>query len=262
METNTTNPSDPIQPTLFNLPDLPKNDGQPQPPAAPPRLRPIQRHQIEMREESLDQRLPAEHPARAVWAYVEQLDLSLLYARIKAVEGHKGRDATDPKVLLALWLYATIKGVGSARQLGELCVNHRVYEWLAGGASLNYHTLSDFRVDHGDVLDELFTHSVATLLHQGLVQLQRVAQDGMRVRANAGSSSFHREATLQRCLAEAEAQVQTLKTQVGNDAVGRRQKAARKRVAEERVQRVQRAFRCRGVAHVDHGSRSAQDENA
>jgi transposase len=189
-----------------------------------------------MRTESLDQRLPAEHLARDIWAYLEQLDLAPLYARIKAVEGHKGRDATDPKVLFALWLYATLDGVGSGRKLDELCRNDRPYEWLAGGASLNYHTLSDFRVQHGDVLDRLLTDSVATLLHQGLTDLKRVAQDGMRVRASAGAASFRREPTLRRCLAEAEVQVQALKQQVDEDAtaVSRRQEAARQRAAEDR----------------------------
>lgn len=243
---NPTTPTPPhsTQPTLFEMPESPADDTKPMAAAAQPRLRPIQRHQIEMREESLDQRLSDEHPARDVWAYVEQLDLSPLYVKIKAVEGHKGRDATDPRVLLALWLYATIAGIGSARKLADLCQNHRAYEWLAGGASLNYHTLADFRVDHAEVLDELFTNSVATLLHQGLVQLKRVAQDGMRVRASAGSSSFHREPTLQRCLVDAEAQVQALKTQVGDDpaAVSRRQKAARERAAVQRRDRVQRAL--------------------
>lgn len=240
-----------MQPRLFDLPEGPEGD-RPMAPAGPtpaasaarPRLRPVVRNQIEMRTESLDQRLPAVHQARDVWAYVEQLDLSALYAEIQAVEGRPGRDTTDPRVLVALWLYATIDGVGSARKLDELCRNDRPYEWLAGGASLNYHTLSDFRVNHGDVLDELFTHSVATLVHQGLVEFKRVAQDGMRVRASAGASSFRREPTLRRCLEEAEAQVQALKLQVGEEttAVSQRQQAARQRAARERQERLQRAL--------------------
>jgi transposase len=242
MDTNTPIPPESSQPLLFAMPESPAGNASPS--AEPrPRLRPIERHQVEMRTESLDQRLPAEHLARDIWAYLEQLDLAPLYARIKAVEGHKGRDATDPKVLFALWLYATLDGVGSARKLDELCRNGRPYEWLAGGASLNYHTLSDFRVQHGDVLDRLLTDSVATLLHQGLTDLKRVAQDGMRVRASAGAASFRREPTLRRCLAEAEVQVQALKQQVDEDAtaVSRRQEAARQRAAEDRRARLQRA---------------------
>ena len=242
MNSNTPTPPHSTQPLLFALPE--PVAAEPRTVTPPPRLRPIERQQCAMHVESLDQRLPADHPARDVWAYVEHLDLSALYAPIKAVEGGRGRDATDPRVLLALWLYATIDGVGSARKLDDLCASDRAYEWLAGGASLNYHTLSDFRVEHGAVLDELFTHSVATLLQQGLVTLQRVAQDGMRVRASAGGASFRREPTLRRCLQEAEAQVQALKTQVGDDpaALSRRQEAARQRGADERQQRLQRAL--------------------
>jgi transposase len=244
-------PTDSSQPGFFDLSDGSEGDRPtgpagptPATPAARPRLRSIVRNQIEMRTESLDQRLPAVHQARDVWAYVEQLDLSAVYGEIQAVEGRPGRDTTDPRVLVALWLYATIDGIGSARKLDELCRNDRPYEWLAGGASLNYHTLSHFRVSHGDVLDELFTHSVATLLHEDLIDLKRVAQDGMRVRASAGASSFRREPTLRRCLEEAEAQVQALKLQVGEEAtaVSQRQEAARQRAARERQERLQRAL--------------------
>lgn len=244
MNTTTSIRADSPQAVLFDLPPVPADIPQPTSTAAPPRLRPIERHQVEIRGESLDQRLPSAHTARDVWAYVAQLDLSAVYAKIKAVEGHKGRDATNPHVLFALWLYATIDGVGSARKLDELCRSERAYEWLAGGASLNYHTLADFRVGHDEVLDGLFTSSVAALLHQDLVTLQRVAQDGMRVRASAGAASFRREPTLLRCLQEAEAQVQALKPQVGEDAGAgsRRQQAAQERAACARRERVQQAL--------------------
>ena len=173
--------------------------------SAKPRFQRAERRQIEWRPLSLDQMLPAEHSARQVWASVESLDLSELYRRIRAVEGHVGRDPIDPKILVALWLFATIDGVGSARRLDRLCTEHFAYLWLCGGVSVNYHTLSDFRVQHVEILDRLLTQSVATLLHQGLIALNRVAQDGMRVRASAGSSSFRRRPSLEECLIEAEA---------------------------------------------------------
>jgi transposase len=209
-----------------------------------PRLRPIQRCQVEMRCASLDQLLPPEHEARSVWAYVEGLDFAPLLQKIQAVEGQAGRDANDPRVLLGLWLFATIQGVGSARELDRLCDEHLAYQWLCGGMSVNYHSLADFRKDHVAFLDQLLTDGVATLLHEGLVDLQRVAQDGMRVRASAGAASFRREPSLQRCLEEAQQQVQTLRSQVDEDhgAAGRRQQKARQRAAEERCQRVQRAL--------------------
>ncbi|MCH7687938.1 MAG: transposase, partial [Planctomycetes bacterium] len=170
-----------------------------------PRFQRAERRQIAWRPLSLDHMIPAEHTARLVWAYVESLDLSELYRQIQAVEGHVGRDPIDPKILVALWLFATTDGVGSARRLNRLCTEHFAYLWLCGDVSVNYHTLSDFRVQHVEFLDRLLTQSVATLLHQGLIALNRVAQDGMRVRASAGSSSFRRRPSLQDCPKEAEA---------------------------------------------------------
>ena len=164
------------------------------------RFQRAERRQVRILMLSLEQMLPDEHPVRLVWAYVESLDLSSLYARIRAVEGSVGRDPIDPRILMALWLWATIDGVGSARRLDRLCEEQLPYQWLCGEVTVNYHTLADFRVAHGDFLNKLLTQSVAALLHQGLVELTRVGQDGMRVRAAAGSGSFRRQATLEQCL--------------------------------------------------------------
>lgn len=193
---------------------------------------------------SLDQLLPPDHVVRVVWDFVCGVDVTPLLAQIKAVPGHVGRDATDPRLLLALWLYATIDGVGSAHALDRLCHEHLAYQWLCGGVSLNHHTLSDFRSQNTEFLDRLLTDSVATLLHEGLVEIKRVAQDGMRVRASAGASSFRREKSLRKCLAEADAQVQALKNQVdeSNQAALSRQQAARQRAALDRQERLQQAL--------------------
>lgn len=218
------------------------NPDKPNPPT--PRLRRPERAQGEMRIASLDQLLPPDHVARVVWAFVGGVDVTPLLARIKAVPGHVGRDATDPRLLLALWLYATLDGVGSAHALDRLCREHLAYQWLCGGVSLNPHTLSDFRGRHTAFLDQLLTDSVAALLHEGLVDLRRVAQDGLRVRASAGASSFRREASLKKCLAEADAQVQALKAQIDESpqAAVSRQAAARERAARDRQERLQRAL--------------------
>lgn len=148
-------------------------------------------------------------------------------------------------MLTALWLYATVEGVGSARALARLCEEHDAYRWLCGGVHVNYHTLADFRVAHGDVLDALLTDSVAALLAEGLVELTRVAQDGVRVRAHAGGGSFRREERLRAFLAEADAQVRALRAEVQSDpsAVSRRETAARERAATERQWRVAEALR-------------------
>jgi transposase len=211
---------------------------------AAPRLRLAERHQGEYRLVVLDRLLPADHQVRVVWDYVRGLDLSPVLAKIQAVEGKPGRDTTDPRILLSLWLYATLEGIGSARELDRLCNEHLAFLWICGGVTVNYHLLADFRVAHGEVLDQLLTHSVAVLRSQGLVDLERVAQDGMRVRASAGASSFRRRDKLQRFLREAEEQVKRLQTEQQGDtaAPSRRQQAARARAARERQERLQLAL--------------------
>jgi transposase len=202
------------------------------------------RAQIEMRSVDLEGLLPADHQARAVWAFVETMDLEPLYERIQAVEGKAGHPAIDPAILVALWLYATLEGVGSARALERLCEEHNAYRWIRGGVGVNHHTLADFRVAHVAYLDELLTRSVAALLASGTMRMIRVAQDGVRVRASAGASSFRRRPKLERFLAEAEAQVAALRKELDTDpgASNRRQQAAQERAARERKERVGRAL--------------------
>lgn len=209
----------------------------------PPRLRRAERDQLipAMRLEDL---LTSDHQARVVWQFVQGVALTSLYAGIRAVEGGPGRPAIDPRILVALWLYATLEGVGSARALDYLCTAHHAFRWLCGGVSVNYHTLADFRVAHLDVLDALLTHSVATLREQDLVDLNRVAQDGMRVRASAGAASFRRRPTLEQCLQEAQEQVQRLRTELADDPGQgtRRQAQAQQRAAREREERIGKAL--------------------
>jgi transposase len=236
----------PDQPRLFEMPADDAPPSQPAPPALSgrPRLRTANRQQIVFRTAALDDLIPPEHPARVVWDYVVGLDLSPLYHSIKAVAGHPGRPPIDPQILMALWLYATIDGVGSARQLNELCHGYDPYRWILGDVSINYHTLADFRTAHGELLDRLLTQGVAVLVEEGLVDLNRVAQDGMRVRASAGAASFRRRPTLEEALAEAEAQVQALRAELEADpgAGDRRRQQARERAVRERAERVQKAL--------------------
>ncbi|HEV8264179.1 MAG TPA: IS1182 family transposase [Gemmatimonadales bacterium] len=228
---------------LFELPNSGAPRQQPEGQAAP-RLQRPNRAQIELRAVDLEGLLPTDHRARVVWEFVEGLDLAVLYAEIKAVEGHAGRPPIDPVILMALWLYATVQGVGSARAVARLCEEHDAYRWLCGGVSVNYHTLADFRVQHVECLDGLLTTSVATLRAAGLVTLTRVAQDGVRVRASAGAASFRRRPRLEAFLAEAEEQVEALRRELHDDpgATTRRQAAAQQRAATERRQRVAKAL--------------------
>lgn len=171
-------------------------------------------------------------------------DLSALYAGIKAVEGRSGRTPIAPEILFALWLYATVEGIGSARAIARLTQAHNAYPWICGGVQVNYYTLSDFRAEQEVLFDGLLTDSVAALLAVGAVKLKRVAQDGMRVRASAGASSFRRRGTLDRCLEEAKVQVETLKQQSEDDpgALTRKQQAARERAWRERQERIEQAL--------------------
>jgi transposase len=205
------------------------------------------RDQIELVPQSLEERVALEHPARAIWVLLERLDLGGFYTQIRAVVDGPGRPASDPRVLLGLWMLATVEGIGSARRLARLTEEHDAYRWLRGGVPVNYHLLADFRVAHQAELDELLTQTIALLLSEELVTLQRVAQDGVRVRAAAGSGSFRRRVTLERCLDEAREQVERLATEreapeAHDPTVTRKEQAARERAVRERLDRVERAL--------------------
>ncbi len=210
-----------------------------------PRLRVPQRDQVEMSWSSLDDRLDPDSQARVVWSLVCQLDLDLWLKDVKAIKGHVGRKLTDPRLLVALWVFATLKGIGSARELERLCKDHLAYQWLCGGVSVNYHTLADFRSQGGQKWDDLLTQIVAALMAEGLVTMNRVAQDGMKVRADAGKSSFRSGGRLEELLEEAKQQVETLKQLAATnpDELTQRQRAARQRAADERQARLDEAIR-------------------
>jgi len=205
-----------------------------------PRLRVPERLQIDMHMAALDDLVSEDHPVRAVWAFVEGLDLSALHELIKAREGVPGHPVAAPKLMLALWLWATVDGVGSARQLDRLCRDHLIYRWLCGGVSMNYHSLSSFRIAHMAVLERLLAQGVATMVEAGLVSLDTLAQDGLRVRAGAGASSFRRRARLGELHAAAKTRVERLRAEVETDpAAGDRvRRAANERGAREREARI------------------------
>ena len=232
------------EPTLFELPEI--EEGTPAAPTRPEDarvLRPV-RHQLQWLPRTLDEVLAEDHSARAIWSVLEQMDLSAFYGSIKATLDRPGRSTRDPQVLLAVWLLATVEGIGSARRLTRLCQEHDAYRWLCGGVPINYHMLSDFRGAHPGALDDLLTQIVASLTVAGAVTLERVAQDGMRVRASAGASTFRRQETLEKHLRAARAQVARLakEREHPDSGVSRRERAARERAARERVERVEQAL--------------------
>jgi transposase len=214
------------------------------------RLRVPDRSQVTMRLESDEQLIPRGHRARVVWDAVRRLDASGALAAfrgpIKAREGVAGRDATDPRLLVSLWLYGCVRGVGSARELARLCGESAPYKWLCGGVTVNHRMLSEFRVGFADALDGLFTRVVASLVDQGLVKVRRVSQDGTRVRASAGEKSLRRGQTLGKLLEEARAHVGALRSLLDDPeksaGLSARRKAARRRAADDRAARLEAAL--------------------
>ena len=234
--------------TLFDESEMPipaaPHERAEAPKAGVARVMAAQRDQIELRACDLDSLLGSDHAARTVWAFVQSLDLAALHAKIKAVEHGAGRPAIDPAILVALWLWATIDGVGSAREIDRLCERDDAYRWICGGVGVNYPALAEFRSQHVEWLDAQLTRSIASLLERKLVTLSVVSQDGMRVRASAKAASFRRRGRLEKFMHQARAQVDALKAELGEDAGAgtRRKQAARERAMREREERIARAL--------------------
>ena len=235
----------PEDPTLFDLGPAQPLPARPAPadPKRGVRLRWADRSQLFWGRIDLDAQLPEEHSARVIWAVIEQLDLSALYAQIEARDDVAGAPAVDPKILLALWVFATSEGEGSAREIWRLTELHAAYRWLCASVQVGYHTISDFRSQHGDVVDELITQVLALLMKEDLVDLCRVAQDGTRVRASAGAASFRREQTLKALMDQAHAHLETVTREAADPAISARRAAARKRGARQRIERLEAALK-------------------
>jgi transposase len=232
-----------------------------------PRLARPERHQHVLEDSCLDTQLAADHRARQVWAFVEGVDVGPLEERVGSRAGRAGAPAIAPRLLLALWLYACLDGVGSARELARLCEEHVAYRWLCGRVGVNHHTLSDFRGSSGPFLDGLLSDMIAALVKAGVVDGSTIFQDGTKVRASAGSCSFRRGSTLQKLREEAAAHVAAVKAQSTDQALSARVRAARTRAARERLERVDAALRAMGQitrarASVPHDPRRQADLRA
>jgi transposase len=232
-------------------------------PKSPPRLLEPDRAQTRLVTVDLDRLVSPTDGVRAVWAFVDRCDLSQFRARIRAVDGRPGRPAIDPRILLALWIQATLDGVGAAREIARLCETDLRYQWICGGVIPNYHTLSDFRMN-GDALDDLLTQTIAVLVDAGLVTIERVAQDGMKVRASAGAGSFRSAKRLKTLRTIAREQVRFLKREVNAEpgAGTRRRQASERNAAEQRARRIERALRQLGEVKkrktVDNGKKKTK----
>lgn len=196
------------------------------------RLRTANRCQGEWRHEVLEDVIRPDHAVRRLWDLIGEVDLTPFYDRVGSREAAAGRPAIDPRILLALWVYAATEGIGSARELDRLCTSHDAYRWICGGVQVNYHTLSDFRSSRLEELNYIMCDLLTTLDAAEIISLNEVAIDGTRVRASAGASSFHRARTIDESWTEAEKRVAELVAQrEADDGQG----SAKQRKAQERA---------------------------
>lgn len=207
-----------------------------------PRYEVIDREQLCWRRVDVERLIGAQHPARAVWEFIGQLDLSAYQEEVRAVEGKAGRPGWEPRLLISLWVYGYSKGVGSARAIEELCEWEPAYQWLTGSRVVNAHTLSDFRVKHDKALQGLFVQILGLLSADGLITLERVMQDGTKIRANAASDSFRRKERVEQGLREAQEQVEAVQA-MSEEETSRRAAKARERAQRERKERLEQALK-------------------
>lgn len=205
--------------------------------AAKPRYEAIDREQLFWRTVNVERLIAPDHAARAIWEFVGKLDLSGYSGEVRAVEGKAGRPAWEPRLLISLWVYAYGQGVGSARAIEELCEWEGAYQWLTGATVVNAHTLSDFRVKHDAALKGLFVQILGVLSADGLITLERVMQDGTKIRASAASGSFRSRERVERALQQAAEQVEAVE-QMSEEETSRRAAKARQRAQREREERL------------------------
>lgn len=223
---------------LESGPSLPPQPKAAQP--APARVKPVDRSQMVWRPVDVEELIAEDHPARAIWALTEELDLKGFYAPIEAVQGVAGRTPWDPRLLVSLWVYAYSRGISSAREIARRCAYEPAFQWLCGLEVINHHTLSDFRVAQGPALQELFVEVLGVLSAGGLVSLKRVMHDGTKIKAQAAKSSFCRAERLQEHLAAARQQVEAMGDPQAQESAGH--KAAQQRAGRERQQRLDQAL--------------------
>jgi len=197
--------------------------------------------------------LPPEHPARVLWSVLSRLDLGKFLDGARAVEGGSGRPTTSPRMLLTLWTFALSRGVGSAREIERLTRTDVAYRWIIGDQRPGRSTIAAFRVEHLAALDGLLTDVLATLMKEGVLSLETVAVDGMRVRASASAPSFRREQSLEELREQAALHLKAVLAQEGDPGVSARQRAAREQKARDFQKRVDVALET--VANLNEARR-------
>lgn len=208
--------------------------------------------------ERVDDLVAHDHPARLLWDVLGGFDLAPFSARIRSTPGAAGRPQLSPRMVLTAWLYAYSQGVGSARHLAKLLRTDLAYLWIVGDLEIGHHKLSEFRAEHGEALNQLFTDVLAQLLHRGLISLDAMAQDGMRVRAAAGAASFRSYGSLLECRQQAELHLKAVLAQVDSPAESFAVQARREAAARDFQQRVEQAIKACVQQRHDHPERVAR----
>lgn len=207
-----------------------------------PRIEEPRRAQGEIRFEFPEDALEPSHPARVLWDVLGKMELGAFSKGCEAVEGSAGRSLKSPRMLLTLWLYALTQAVGSAREIARLVSSDTAYRWIAGNVEISHQKLSQFRVGHGEALNELMTNILATLMTQGLLSLSLVAQDGTRTRAAATAPSFRTYGSLLECREQAKLHIKAVLATADDPEYTRAQHAARAAAAKDYQERVEAAI--------------------
>jgi len=203
------------------------------------RLRRIDRNQSYWGQIEVENLIARDHVARAIWDLTGTLERSKFN---KSVESRAGADRIDPRLLISVWVCMGLTlGIGTARELERRLAQDPGLRWLCGDEPVNHHTLSDFRVEHGAALDDLFSQVLAALSQAGMVKLEQLTVDGTKIQAQASSASFRREATLRERLEQAQQVVQQLSRE--GQAERSQREAAQQRAARERHTRLEQALK-------------------
>jgi transposase len=206
-----------------------------------PLIRHVNRQQMSWRAVDVERLIDEDHPARAIWTLIGRMDLSRFYQGIESSAEEGGRPAFDPQLLISLWVYAYSQGIGSTREVARRCEYDPAFQWLTGLEEVNYHTLTDFRVERHSELDELFTQVLAALSKEGLITLEQVMQDGTKIKALASGRSFHRQGTIQRHLERARQRVAEM-GDPRNEERSPKTRKAQERARREQQQRLESAL--------------------
>jgi transposase len=240
--------------------DIPEQPHHRKPPAkGQPKLTEVNRQQTMMATIYVEEVIGPDHKARAIWQLVERLDLKRFSESVRTAKGCPGRPAWNPQLLVSVWVYAYSEGISSAREIESIMEWEAGFQWLSGLKKINHHTLSDFRVEHKQALDELFAQLLAMLENAGVLSLEQVMHDGTKIRALAGADTLRRRKTLEERLKLAREVMAKMGDPEAAVTGNKRKQAARERAARERTERLEAALQELAALQADKASEKEKD---